>query len=111
MVIGNGRKCLAAIVSLDEAHRPIPRSLESDDLSARLEEAILSLPEPQRPGGFLIVNRSFSIDKGELTPNLKLRRAAIETGLAPSIERLYARIEAAPNGPVVVLYAGQSSMK
>jgi long-chain acyl-CoA synthetase len=48
------------------------------------------------PKRFLILPRDFSIETGELTPKLSVRRRIVEQRYAPQIAALYADAEAHP---------------
>ena len=86
MVVGAGRKCLVALCT--SAAGRLDASARS-----RLEAALLGqvarLTEHERPSAIALIERPFSIEDGELTPNLKLRRAAIEERYAGLIQKLY----------------------
>ena len=90
VVIGNNRKCLVAIVSSDLSNG---HSLESiiEELSSSVEE--LSFYES--PAGYILLDRDFSMHKGELTANLKLRRRAVEDAFSKHIDKIYEEIEKA----------------
>jgi hypothetical protein len=62
---------------------PIRRSL-AVDLGQRLH----SITVYSRPRGIVLIDRPFSLELGELTTNLKLRRSEIERIHQPMIERL-----------------------
>jgi long-chain acyl-CoA synthetase len=85
MLVGNGRKALVALCtcapSLDEA--------DTARLKQALQQQAARVGEHERPLAIALIRRPFSIDLGELTPNLKLRRAAIEERHASLIARLY----------------------
>jgi long-chain acyl-CoA synthetase len=112
MVVGNGRKCLSAIVTLNAEHRGHP-DLDmrgTSRLPAALKASIAALPVEQRPGGFVIVDFGFTIEGGQLTPNLKLRRRAIEAGMTGTIDTLYQEIELQQTGdPVIVWHSRPQS--
>jgi long-chain acyl-CoA synthetase len=110
VVVGAGRKCLAAILTLDrdaiETHGgDRTRSAEALDetMAAALVVATAQLPEHERPAGYLVLTEPFTLEKGEITPNLKLRRKVIEERYASQIEALFERIEKAQaRGPVLL---------
>lgn len=104
VVVGNGRKCLSAIITLDAPFRTNADVSRMDTFRDALCESVSSLPDSQRPVGFLILDREFSIEGGELTTNLKLRRRVIETGLCHAIDRLYERIEQEDGGGPVMMH-------
>lgn len=59
-----------------------------DDVTRALE----AFPPGERPRGFLLTTRPLSIEGGELTTNLKLRRDAVERRHAADLEALRERI-------------------
>ena len=52
------------------------------------------LPPSQRPRGVLFTTRTFTVERGELTSNLKLRRDVVEKEFAAHLQRLFAALEA-----------------
>lgn len=106
VVIGNGRKCLLAIVTLGASFRTMTESLQIDSLRDALRRSTSALPSAHRPGGFLILDYEFSIENGELTTNLKLRRSTIEKRLVNAIDQLYEQIELEEDKiPVLTIYS------
>lgn len=96
MVVGANRPFLVALVwSTPEA---------AGALAPRLAEAAATacadLPDYQRPAGFVLVPRAPSLDQGELTANLKLRRPAVEQLHGEALDRLYQDL-AGQRGPTV----------
>ena len=80
MVVGNGRKHLAALLT-----GPVSR-----EESARvIEEINRQLPHYRRIRAFHIAAEPFSIENGLLAANGKQRRAAIEAHFRDEIEALY----------------------
>lgn len=69
-----------------------PGAFSRDRLRDDLRAALDALPAGARPQGFLLTTRPFSIEGGELTTNLKLRRDAIERRHAAELEALRERI-------------------
>ena len=51
-----------------------------------------SLPEHDRPAGILVTQKLLTIAAGDLTSNLKLRRAPIETRFRAEFDALYAEL-------------------
>lgn len=102
VLIGAGRKFPIALCTLVAGTVDAPAQAA---LQARLAAAIAALPEHERPRGVLLLARPFSLERGELTPNLKLRRAAIETGHAEPIAALYQSLASQParDGPLQVV--------
>lgn len=94
MVVGNGRKGLVALctcVGGDDAPARARRELA-------LRQRIATLGEHERPIAVALLHRPFSIDEGELTSNLKLRRAVIEQRHAALLESAYERADRGPAG-------------
>lgn len=104
LLIGNGRKYVVALGATDGARTP-PVSRER--IEQGLQEMVLRIGVHERPRGIAIVERLFSIEMGEVTSNLKLRRATLEARHTELIDRLYAEIDrqaAAGNAALVVLW-------
>lgn len=94
VLVGAGRKAPVAILTLG-ATQEMPALTHLMEVLARaLPERLAGLPAWTRPVGLVILTRSFSIDRGELTSNLKLRRTAIETGQAAALDALWADLHA-----------------
>jgi len=85
VVVGDGRDYLVALIVADrsvddDAERAIARAVE--DVNGRVAT-------PERIRRYRILDRSFTIDAGELTPTMKLRRRVIEEHFAEEIAALY----------------------
>ncbi len=65
------------------------------DLRQQVAAASAALPAYQRPAGLMVTAQALTIDGGELTSNLKLRRHIIETKRASILQELYGQIDAA----------------
>jgi long-chain acyl-CoA synthetase len=98
-VVGSGRKALTAVMTLDQERlRNLRVSKETDaQLRDNLAQEILlkeqGLAPYERISGCILVKEPFTVQGGELTPNLKLRRAVIEAKHAAAIERLYQELD------------------
>jgi long-chain acyl-CoA synthetase len=105
VAMGSGRKCLTAVLTLS-----MPVSTETTgtrssaagtDAAAPSEADVVDsvavyageLAEHERPAGYIVLRRPLSIEAGELTPNLKIKRKAIEDEFAERIDALYELIE------------------
>ncbi|MBZ8138328.1 long-chain fatty acid--CoA ligase [Rubrivivax gelatinosus] len=92
LVVGAGRKYPVALLTVGGRLGQEAR----DRLDRALERCRSELAEHECPRGVVLLERPFGIEQGELTPNLKLRRAAIEALHAPAIDALYERLDARP---------------
>ena len=101
LVIGAGRKCLVALCacSVDPSQAAVMQSL-----SAALRDQLEQLSTHERPLAIGLINGPFSIEAGELTPNLKLRRDFISQRYTGLIEDLYALADApGPTGAKFII--------
>ena len=80
MLIGEGRPYCAALLWPDGS---VP------DLDGCIERINAGLSRPERIRGYCVASRPLSVQAGELTPNLKLKRANIEAHFAREIEEMY----------------------
>lgn len=93
VVVGDGRKYPIALIALDE--RAVAQHYEGEQPNTRaliqreLDTHGASLSDQERVGGFAILPGPLSIEKGELTPTLKLKRKQIETNHNGLIESIY----------------------
>jgi long-subunit acyl-CoA synthetase (AMP-forming) len=106
VVLGDRRNYLAALLTLDPQRAPIeaeaagspyrdPKDLAGCEvfrahLEKQVEEVNRSLARYETIKRFAILPRELSIEAGELTPTLKLKRRVIHQNHAGEIERLYA---------------------
>ncbi len=110
VAVGAGRPGVVAIVSVNReslsAHaeareRPVclpPVELTEDErrmLQRDFAGAGARLAESERPKAVIVVDAPFTVEGGELTTNLKLRRQAIESRFQRSIAEAYSALEAA----------------
>ena len=56
-----------------------------------VDEANAGYADPLRIKRFAILDRDFTLEAGELTPTLKLKRAVVHANHARTIEELYAQ--------------------
>jgi long-subunit acyl-CoA synthetase (AMP-forming) len=106
VVVGDRRNYLAALLTLDPLRAPIeaeaagsPHRDPADlagcpvfraHLEKQVEEINRTLARYETIKRFAILPRELSIEAGELTPTLKLKRRVIHQNHAEEIERLYA---------------------
>jgi long-chain acyl-CoA synthetase len=97
VVIGDRRKYLTALVTLDE---PAARKLlPSGDLTkateirssiqATIDEVNQTLARVEQVKKFVILPAAFGIDSGELTPTMKIKRKVVAQKYASEIESMY----------------------
>ncbi len=110
-VVGDRRKFLAALVVPDwdrlletlrkqhvtETDRGVLASHPEVHrlLQAGIDSVNRKLPHESQIKAFAVLPRDFSIESGELTPTLKLKRRVITKTYAATIDRMYAEAEAA----------------
>lgn len=107
MLVGSGRKCLVALCACS-AERTDPHALQS--VEHALRKRVASLAEHDRPMAIALITRPFSIDAGELTPNLKLRRDAVAKKYSQVIEDLYRAIDEPSNARSGTLFLRRGSV-
>jgi len=106
VVIGDRRKYLAALLTLDPAKLAATAAeagSSATDVAAaaacpryrawmqcRIDEVNQSLARVQTIKRFEIIPGEFTIAGGELTPTMKIKRKAIDANYAAQIERMYA---------------------
>ena len=56
----------------------------------QIDVRLAAASQCEQIGRFALLDRGFTIEQGELTPTLKLRRGAIQEHFADRIEQLYA---------------------
>lgn len=111
-VLGDRRKFLAALLVPD--FDKLAEALKKQGVVAADRAALAAHPEAKRlvqegvdvlnrklPHEsqirvFTLLPRDFSIDSGELTPTLKIKRRVIQKGWAAAIEKMYQEAEASP---------------
>lgn len=100
VAFGAGRKAVVALIT--PALEALPVLQEAGAFAAyatRVAAAVAAVmqeePDYLRPAALLVHRRAFTIDTGELTSNLKLRRKIIEEQHAAALNRLFERLEQA----------------
>ncbi len=104
LVVGDGRNYLAALIVPDTAklnaeiaarqisvseHRVLDEPQVVALFAAVIEQRLARLSHHEQVRKFALLDRSFSIESGELTPKLSLRRKVIEANWADRIEAMY----------------------
>ena len=75
---------------IDDADTLLAHPAVRDKIQAEIERTLGDLAPFERPKKLLLLSRDFSVDAGELTPTLKVRRRIVEEGHRARIEALYA---------------------
>ncbi|HWA99826.1 MAG TPA: AMP-dependent synthetase/ligase [Pirellulales bacterium] len=107
IVIGDGRNYLTALIVPDPAHlraaivdEGIPVTSAAEALAHervrrlfadRIRQRFSEVSRYEQIGDFVLLDRAFSVEAGELTPTLKPRRGEIARQYADRIEAMYAR--------------------
>ena len=107
VVVGEGRPFVAALIALDEEAvarwcteqgRPVVTASElvndeklRAEISAVVEGANASVSRAESIREFVILPQDLSIENGDLTPTLKVRRNVVEAAHAGAIEGIYAK--------------------
>jgi long-chain acyl-CoA synthetase len=105
MLVGDQQKFVAALITLDdegvrgfaERHK-LRGDIDElrhhdrvrDEVQQAIDEANRHVSRAESIRKFVIVDRQFSADEGELTPTLKLRRRDIAEHFSEEIESIYA---------------------
>ncbi|QDU93053.1 AMP-dependent synthetase/ligase [Lignipirellula cremea] len=104
LVVGDDRRCLAALLVLDrdrtqralgelgQAEAVLDRTSEAVRalVRERIDQALKDVSAHEQVRHFALLEHPFSIESGELTPKLTLRRKVIEQTYAAEITALYA---------------------
>jgi len=91
-VLGSGMTQPVALIQLAE-HAPGEREQLTDQLEAHLEQVNRELEPHERLASLLVVNDTWEVDNGLLTPTLKIKRDAVEAKYNDLVARAGDRIE------------------
>ena len=90
VVIGDRRKYLTALITLDEA---ATKSISPDEIRTQIQRTIdaanETLARVEQIKKFVILPDQFGIASGELTPTLKIKRKVVAQKFALQIEQMY----------------------
>jgi len=89
LVVGDRRPYVAALVTLDEAEVRASGRDPQELVQELVDEVNTSHARVEQIKRFAILPRDFTIEDGELTPTLKLRRRVVQEHFAEQIEALY----------------------
>ena len=117
VVVGDGRPFVAALIAIDpdavrawaaRNGREVLTAPLADDtdlravLQAAVDDANRSVSRAESIRAFAVLPESLTIESGELTPTLKVRRAVVESNHAAAIDRLYGRLPSRRSDPFSV---------
>lgn len=111
IVTGKGHPFPVVVITLAQGKPSgagAPSAPPPEQIAGDIQTACAPLPGHQRPAAVIVTSTPLSIENGELTANLKLRRKVVELRFTGSIEEAYRRIEATPDHgpdspPIVVI--------
>jgi long-chain acyl-CoA synthetase len=89
VVIGDRRPYVAALVTLDDAEVTASGRDPQELVQELVDDVNGDRARVEQIKRFRILPRDFSIEEGELTPTLKLRRRVVQEHFADEIESLY----------------------
>ena len=102
VVIGDRRKYLSALVTIDAEAGPAWAAANGEDpsalhkseklrasIQAHIEEMNAHFARVEQIKKFTILKRNFTVEDGELTPTLKVKRAKVNDHFAEDIESMY----------------------
>ena len=94
MVVGDGRSHLGALIipNRDLVKAELARGTAADEqalIRARIDACLANVSPYEQVRKFVLLPRPFSIEAGELTPKLSLRRQEITAHFAAEIESMY----------------------
>ncbi|MEQ8662400.1 MAG: AMP-binding protein [Gammaproteobacteria bacterium] len=103
VLLGAGHKVPVALVTLaGDPGAPPPAApvlaRHARAIATAAPAALADQPAYAHPAALLVCARPFSIEAGELTSNLKLRRAVIADNYAAHLDTLFARVESGATG-------------
>jgi long-chain acyl-CoA synthetase len=94
LVVGDNRPYIVALITLDPEATASLGAPDSPEVHAALDKAIAEVNEDlgrvEQVKKFKILPREFSIEDGEMTPTLKLKRRICLDHFATEVEELYA---------------------
>jgi long-chain acyl-CoA synthetase len=90
LVVGDRRPYVTALVTLDEAEVASGGHEPQQLVQGLVDDVNRDRTRVEQIKRFAILPRDFSLEEGEVTPTLKLRRSVIHEHFADEIEQLYA---------------------
>lgn len=90
LVVGDRRPYVTALITLDQDEVAASGRDPQELVQELVDEVNRDFSRVEQIKRFAILPRDFSLEEGEVTPTLKLRRRVIHEHFADEIERLYA---------------------
>jgi long-chain acyl-CoA synthetase len=103
VVIGDRRKYLSALVTIDVEAGPAWAAANGEDanalhkseklrasIQAHIDDMNAHYARVEQIKKFTILHRNFTVEDGELTPTLKVKRAKVNDHFTDDIEAMYA---------------------
>lgn len=90
LVLGENQKAIIAFITLLADYKS---KVNAEQIAMDVKSALASLPDYQQPASIVVLRDAFSVARGELTTNLKVRRNAIRERYSNIIEQTYAKLE------------------
>ena len=89
ILVGDRRPFLGAVVVVADDLRTASKTAQESRVKAVLNAINAELSTPEKIRRFIIADAPFSVENGEMTPTLKLRRHIIAAHYAKAIDALY----------------------
>jgi len=86
-MVGDGRKYFSMLLTLAEGQK-LTDEIQAA-ISSKVEEVNCALAGYEKIKYFKILEKDFSIDSGEMTPTMKMKRAVIEKNYKSTIDSMY----------------------
>ncbi|MDD1743837.1 MAG: AMP-binding protein, partial [Methanomassiliicoccales archaeon] len=103
LIVGEGKPyCIALLWPEGEWNAELAKKIDET-----VREVNARLSQPERPRRWAVVKGKLSVESGELTANLKLRRPKVEVRYAELISAIYAGVDSHPDA----LHVGEEAEK
>jgi long-chain acyl-CoA synthetase len=89
VVIGDRRKFLTALVTLEDAATKLEKEELRSAIQVQVDKVNEALARVEQVKKFTILPKPFGIDTGELTPTMKIKRKVVAQMYAREIEAMY----------------------
>lgn len=95
VVYGENKQFLVAVINVNQSSTNNENDLTTfaKQFSTNSADYLKKMPNYQQPAGVILVSDSFSIERNEITCNLKLRRSNIFENYKDQISQLYQELE------------------